>query len=914
MATLTGTQIKNTYDSVLKVSDNTPFTTALKAVTDGVGNASPLLLSTTGVAANSVIQASGFSLAGGTSTQFLTADGSSTTVLPQVQSDWNATSGDAFILNKPTIFDGNYNSLTNQPTLFDGNYNSLTNQPTLFDGDYNSLTNQPTIPSGNQIIDWTVSQGATNIHQDNYVDWAVNQGSTYIHSGNFPASVAYNYFKVAQDGVVKGNVLSTEQVNFRSGTNATFTVTNFSSTTATHEVKLDVANTQWDDAYTHSQAVHAPATAEANVQSDWNATSGDALILNKPTLASGTVTGTGTDNYVPMWNAAGTGLEDSTARFSSTGTALGLGKDPAFSLDVLGAANFDNNIFHRGALARFNMNNAYDGHLRVSGNTSGQFDIDVTTDTASLTYGTANINLKSGNVGIGSETPSDNLTVRNGTSDSTVKILSHNSAASTESSLKFSTIGTESGYTKGGITFRNTAGSFGRGDIHFLNDSAADSGDANTTNDTAMIIKQSGNVGIGTTSPDKLLELSKSVSGGQGATLRLTNSSGGSGAGTAVEFAGPGTQSIHAKIKTEDAGAYDSNLIFQTKATGTGGALADRLTIDNAGNVGIGKDDPQAKLHVQDYTTGESHQAMFKGGSVDIGDYSYISLNGGYISDYGKEVRLAAVSESLFGNKTGFAVLTSPDASGASGHERLRITADGNVGIGTTTPSSKLEVKGSTGVATSGGTLVVRQDGNTAADGIALTSSNSSSHRIWKDANGKLNIGSSSLPSSFVQDLFGNIGINDSTPSYKLDVNGTGRFTGTLRSDKFLQITGAGTTVNQANGIGANHTDDFAYVGNDSTTRYLNHYGMGLHKPIGSSITGANGAYMSGYFGLDLFTSGTNRLHIEQNGYIGIGTTTPTAKLAVVGLQGFDNNADAITGGLSVGDFYHFKGDLKVVT
>ena len=85
---------------------------------------------------------------------------------------------------------------------------------------------------------------------------------------------------------------------------------------------------------------------------------------------------------------------------------------------------------------------------------------------------------------------------------------------------------------------------------------------------------------------------------------------------------------------------------------------------------------------------------MFKGGSVDIGDYSYISLNGGYVSDYGKEVRLAAVSESLFGNKTGFAVLTSPDSSGASGHERLRVTADGNVGIGATSPSEKLEVDG----------------------------------------------------------------------------------------------------------------------------------------------------------------------------------------------------------------------------
>jgi hypothetical protein len=43
-----------------------------------------------------------------------------------VQSDWNATSGDALILNKPTI------------------------------------------PSGNAIIDWTVDQGSTNIHSGNY--------------------------------------------------------------------------------------------------------------------------------------------------------------------------------------------------------------------------------------------------------------------------------------------------------------------------------------------------------------------------------------------------------------------------------------------------------------------------------------------------------------------------------------------------------------------------------------------------------------------------------------------------------------------------------------------------------------------------------------------------------------------------
>jgi hypothetical protein len=104
----------------------------------------------------------------------------------------------------------------------------------------------------------------------------------------------------------------------------------------------------------------------------------------------------------------------------------------------------------------------------------------------------------------------------------------------------------------------------------------------------ALVIDgSSGNVGIGTITPDALLELSKSVANAQGATLRLTNAVGGAGAGVAVEFVGPGTQPIHAKIITEDAGAYDSDLIFQTKVTGTGGALVDRLIIDENGDVGI---------------------------------------------------------------------------------------------------------------------------------------------------------------------------------------------------------------------------------------------------------------------------------------------------------------------------------------
>ena len=110
----------------------------------------------------------------------------------QVNADWSATTGVAQILNKPTLFSGNYNDLTNKPTLFSGNYNDLTNKPTiptvptvvsaftndagyitaaqvpaqvnadwnatsgvaqilhkptLFSGNYNDLTNKPTIPT-----------------------------------------------------------------------------------------------------------------------------------------------------------------------------------------------------------------------------------------------------------------------------------------------------------------------------------------------------------------------------------------------------------------------------------------------------------------------------------------------------------------------------------------------------------------------------------------------------------------------------------------------------------------------------------------------------------------------------------------------------------------------------------------------
>lgn len=90
------------------------------------------------------------------------------TPTPQVNSDWNATSGVAQILNKPTLFNGDYNNLTNKPVLFSGKYNDLTNKPTI-----------PTVPT--KVSAFTNDSG--------YVAEAPNDGKQYARKSNAWAEV-----------------------------------------------------------------------------------------------------------------------------------------------------------------------------------------------------------------------------------------------------------------------------------------------------------------------------------------------------------------------------------------------------------------------------------------------------------------------------------------------------------------------------------------------------------------------------------------------------------------------------------------------------------------------------------------------------------------------------------------------------
>jgi len=100
MATLTGTQIRNTYDSLLKLEDNDGLSSASKLITDGLGNATPLSISTSQVSSSVDVQAVSFSIPSGLATNALMSDGS-TLAMPSGNQvlDWTVAQAGFLIHN-----------------------------------------------------------------------------------------------------------------------------------------------------------------------------------------------------------------------------------------------------------------------------------------------------------------------------------------------------------------------------------------------------------------------------------------------------------------------------------------------------------------------------------------------------------------------------------------------------------------------------------------------------------------------------------------------------------------------------------------------------------------------------------------------------------------------------------------------
>ncbi|MBX3041546.1 MAG: hypothetical protein KF789_12635, partial [Bdellovibrionaceae bacterium] len=206
-----------------------------------------------------------------------------------------------------------------------------------------------------------------------------------------------------------------------------------------------------------------------------------------------------------------------------------------------------------------------------------------------------------------------------------------------------------------------------------------------------LTILDDGKVGIGTTSPDSVkLEVNGPQRGGlvghpgkyqwnihsSDSSAMASNVGGGIGfqgridaSTTQWTFSG-----IHGGKENASSGNYSGYLSFHTRENGS--HEAERMRIDSSGSVGIGTTTPHANLHIQGSSSG-----IFL-------DDTTVANNEALIVNY--NYKLETQNRNSDGTLASIPYRFDMRAPASS----LEVAQNGNVGIGTASPSEKLEVSG----------------------------------------------------------------------------------------------------------------------------------------------------------------------------------------------------------------------------
>ena len=219
----------------------------------------------------------------------------------------------------------------------------------------------------------------------------------------------------------------------------------------------------------------------------------------------------------------------------------------------------------------------------------------------------------SGNIGLGTSSPLEKLQVngditvdRNATGrGATITLANGSEAVNNYSALMFGNVNAHSGYRKGAIAYRSDGTGFGRGDIYFLQRTDANSSNAELSHH-AMVIKNSGKVGIGANSPDGKLTVAQAMTNGGSAfsnphlVLKATNT---------VDSTG----FVGMTMATSTSDNYGWSFGAQRTSSGIGdlywrnhsstSAGNDRMMLTSGGNLGIGTTSPSTKMHISESGT-----------------------------------------------------------------------------------------------------------------------------------------------------------------------------------------------------------------------------------------------------------------------------------------------------------------------
>ena len=340
------------------------------------------------------------------------------------------------------------------------------------------------------------------------------------------------------------------------------------------------------------------------------------------------------------------------------------------------------------------------------------------------------------------------------------------------------------------------------------------------------IYYNTGNVGIGNINPRATLH----VYGNDGFTI----SPSGTGARTATIRLGSPYNSNHdaycAKITSfnNSSNNYNADLRFWT-SQGNNISATERMCILSNGNVGIGTASPGHKLDVI--------------GNVQIEGSLY--LKGTWIQST---------------NAGGGDIILQPRTASHN-----VIVNQGNLGIGTTTPSETLDVNGN--VRIRGANLYIGNDPNDSLRFNHSQNSTTSYSYIDYNDNGSLYFRPTSLGSynNYTMTLTydGKVGIGTTSPATALQISSTSG----------LRLT---NTVSKTNA-----NDRIGYIDfNNGPT------GAAIESCV--NVTGANNnADLRFMTSQDYANTYVERMRIDKQGHVGIGTTTPDYDLTII-----SNNTD----------------------
>jgi hypothetical protein len=307
-----------------------------------------------------------------------------------------------------------------------------------------------------------------------------------------------------------------------------------------------------------------------------------------------------------------------------------------------------------------------------------------------------------GLVGIGTNTPQYELDVNAGNGAGTFQASFGGTINNTDwTGIHFGySQKANANFRKSAIVFERVDDNF-RGKIHILNDGAADSGSA-VLADSRLTIDSSGNVGIGTTSPSTRLHVIGDARIGQvtdnSTAARLDITAGGTGSDSVIDLGFWGT--FDAAIWHIKRHGADGSFRIANAASGSEVPV---LTITSSNLVGIGTVSPVSRLHIS-----ETSRAFDSPGNLNVYASDATTVGAGGAIGFGGNNGTGGTTPYVYGKIQGIkegatntwngALLFGTTASSSAVQERMRINSAGNVGIGNNNPSTKLAVTGETSV------------------------------------------------------------------------------------------------------------------------------------------------------------------------------------------------------------------------